>query len=111
MNIQFKKGVLEMCVLALLDKGDRYGYELAQAFSSVMDIADGTVYPILRRLKADGYVSSYLEEASGGPPRKYYALTGAGREFLLLLRREWEQFQQQVNRLVDGTQDGGSGYP
>lgn len=99
-NIQFKKGVLEMCVLSLLEQGDRYGYDIAQAFSGVLDISDGTVYPILRRLKEEGYVSSYLIESSGGPPRKYYTMTNHGREFVKVLQSEWEQFQQQVNALI-----------
>lgn len=100
MNIQFKKGVLEMCVLSLLEKGDRYGYDIAQAFDGVLDISDGTVYPILRRLRDDGFVSCYLQEDSGGPPRKYYTMTNHGKEFAALLRREWAQFQQQVNQIV-----------
>lgn len=102
MNIQFKKGVLEMCVLSLLEQGDCYGYEIAQAFSGELDVSDGTVYPILRRLKADGYVSSYLEEASGGPPRKYYTMTNHGKEFATLLRGEWVRFEQQVNHILRG---------
>jgi len=75
MNIQFKKGVLEMCVLSMLAQKDRYGYDLASNLSQTIDISDGTIYPILRRLKDEGYVTTYLQEASGGPPRKYYALT------------------------------------
>lgn len=101
MNIQFKKGVLELCVLSLLSRGDRYGYEIAQAFSGELEISDGTVYPILRRLKLDGYVSSYLEESRGGPPRKYYTLTNHGKQFAALLLDEWRRFQRQVNNIVD----------
>ena len=62
MNIQFKKGVLELCVLSMLLKQDRYGYELAHALSSSIQISDGTVYPILRKLAADGFVTTYLQE-------------------------------------------------
>lgn len=105
MNIQFKKGVLEMCVLSLLEKGDRYGYDIAQAFDGVLNISDGTVYPILRRLRDDGYVSCYLQEDSGGPPRKYYTMTNHGKEFAALLRGEWGQFQQQVNQIVAFNKD------
>ena len=101
MNIQFKKGVLEMCVLSLLEQGDRYGYEIAQAFSGELDVSDGTVYPILRRLKADGYVSSYLEEASGGPPRKYYTLTALGRETYQAARAEYLRFARSVKQLLE----------
>ena len=100
MNIQFKKGVLELCVLSLLESEDRYGYDVAQAFSTRIHIADGTVYPILRKLSTEGYVRSYIRESSGGPPRKYYTLTEAGRQFRVLLTEEWNQFIKQVNSLI-----------
>lgn len=80
MNTQYKKGVLELCVLALLARQDCYGYEISEYLSSRIDIADGTIYPILRKLKNDGMVSTYLSEESGGPPRKYYSLTKLGKE-------------------------------
>ena len=73
MNIQLKKGVLDLCVLSLLLKThDRYGYELVAEISKCIEISEGTIYPLLRRLKNEGYVSTYLEESSEGPPRKYY---------------------------------------
>ncbi len=97
MNIQFKKGVLELCVLSLLAKGDRYGYELASSLSQSIDISDGTIYPILRRLKEEGYVTTYLQEASGGPPRKYYALTESGVREQTKLEQEWVEFVECVN--------------
>ena len=100
-NIQFKKGVLELCVLALLEKGDRYGYDIAAAFGERIDISDGTVYPILRRLLSDAYLSSYIKESSGGPPRKYYAITEKGRNFLIVLESEWRDFANQVNLLIE----------
>ena len=74
MNPQYKKGVLELCVLSLLRKQDRYGYEISDYLSRHIDITDGTVYPLLRKMKADGLVTTYLQEESGGPPRKYYKL-------------------------------------
>ena len=80
MGIQYKKGVLELCVMALLRRRDCYGYEISETLSKKIDIADGTVYPIMRKLKADGLLSTYLQEESGGPPRKYYSLTQLGRE-------------------------------
>ena len=64
MNIQFKKGVLEMCVLVMLESGDRYGYDIANELSQSIAISNGTVYPILRRLKQEEYVSSYLVAVS-----------------------------------------------
>ena len=80
MNPQYKKGVLELCVLSLLRKQDRYGYEISDYLSRHIDIADGTVYPLLREMKADGLVTTYLQEESGGPPRKYYKLTQLGED-------------------------------
>ncbi len=71
MNVQYKKGVLELCVLSQLDQEDRYGYDISESISSMIDISDGTIYPILRKLKSDGMVTTYLSEESGGPPRKY----------------------------------------
>ena len=64
MNTQYKKGVLELCVLSLLHKRDCYGYEISDFLSQHIDIADGTVYPILRKLKSDGLLTTYLQEES-----------------------------------------------
>ncbi len=100
MNIQFKKGVLEICVLALLDKQDRYGYELVQKISDQIAISEGSVYPLLRRLTKEGYFTTYLQESSEGPSRKYYKLTNAGRDYLYKLIEEWEQFTSGVNQLI-----------
>jgi PadR family transcriptional regulator PadR len=69
LNIQYKKGVLELCVLAMLYREDCYGYIISENISKKIDIADGTVYPILRKLKSGGLVTTYLSEESGGPPR------------------------------------------
>ena len=75
MNAQFKKGALELCVLSQLAKGDKYGYELTEEISQEMSIATGTLYPILKKLKDELYVETYLVESEGGPARKYYHLT------------------------------------
>ncbi|MBR2523143.1 MAG: PadR family transcriptional regulator [Clostridiales bacterium] len=104
MNTQFKKGVLDMCVLAVLSKGDSYGYDLAEELSSRIQIADGTVYPLLRKLASSGEVSTYLKESSGGPPRKYYSLTDKGRERLTNDIREWNEFTELVSGIIGGVQ-------
>lgn len=70
-NAQYKDGTLELCVLSLLHKRNCCGYEISEFPSERIDISDGTVYPILRKRKADGLLSTYLQEESGGPPRKY----------------------------------------
>ena len=101
MNPQFKKGVLELCVLALLRQRDCYGYEISEILSRRVDIADGTVYPILRKLKADGLLTTYLQEESGGPPRKYYKLTELGRETYQNDRTEYLNFAQSVRTLLE----------
>lgn len=101
MNTQYKKGVLELCVLSLLRKRDCYGYEISDQLSRHIDIADGTVYPILRKLKADGWLTTYLQEESGGPPRKYYKLTELGRETYKSDRAEFLKFAQSVKALLD----------
>src|SRR5690606_14351565 len=82
LNIKFKKGVLELCVLVLLNKKDCYGYELVQSISDQIDISEGTVYPLLRRLNKEGYFTTYLKESTEGPPRKYYRLTDEGKAYL-----------------------------
>jgi len=101
MNIQYKKGVLELCVLSLLAKRDWYGYEISEFLSHKIDIADGTVYPILRKLKSDGLVTTYLMEASGGPPRKYYSLTATGRESYASDRTDYLNFASTVQSILE----------
>ncbi|MCT2345156.1 PadR family transcriptional regulator [Niallia taxi] len=106
MNVQFKKGVLELCVLVLLDKKDRYGYELVQKISDQIEISEGSVYPLLRRLTKEEYFTTYLQESTEGPPRKYYTLTEKGREYLQTLLLEWEQFRDGVDTLIkEGASD------
>lgn len=100
MNSQFKKGVLELCVLAQLSEGDKYGYELTEAISEKMQIATGTLYLILKRLKDEGYFTTYLVEAGSGPARKYYSLSDKGKEYYFQLRREWYEFIAAVDSLL-----------
>lgn len=101
MNIQFKKGALNLCVLVLLDKQDRYGYELVQKISNRISISEGAVYPLLRRLTKEGYFNTYLQESSEGPPRKYYSLTELGRTYLQEQLDEWKSFTDGVNKLIE----------
>ncbi len=101
MNTQYKKGVLELCVLSLLKKRDCYGYEISDYLSKHIDIADGTVYPILRKLKGDGLVTTYLQEESGGPPRKYYSLTDQGLKNYKADRAEYLNFAGAIETLLE----------
>lgn len=100
MNAQFKKGVLELCVLTKLAQADRYGYELTEAISGEMSIATGSLYLVLKRLKDESYVDTYLVETGEGPARKYYHLTDAGRKYQEALRKEWDEFVQAVARVL-----------
>lgn len=105
MNAQCKKGVLELCVLSLLKKRDRYGYEISEYLAGHIPISDGTVYPILRKLRTDGLLTTYLQEESGGPPRKYYKLTALGHETYEADRAEYLKFAQTVQNLLEEKND------
>lgn len=100
MNAQFKKGALELCVLAILSEGDCYGYNLVTQISEHISITEGTIYPLLRRLKDDGQVETYLQESSSGPPRKYYRITEHGREVLASSTQEWNDFVAGVYSIL-----------
>jgi PadR family transcriptional regulator PadR len=101
MNVQFKKGVLTLCVLVLTLKKDRYGYELVHTISEKFLIAEGTIYPLLRRLTKEGYFTTYLVESTEGPPRKYYQLTEVGQKYADELVNEWKEFSAGVNQLIE----------
>lgn len=103
MNPQFKKGVLELIVLESVRRKDMYGYELVEKVSEVIDVNEGTIYPLLKRLTNERYFETYLRESSEGPPRKYYHLTAAGILYLERLAAEWEEFQARVNAFVRGS--------
>lgn len=102
LNIQLKKGVLELCVLSLLKRNDKYGYELVAEISKNIEISEGTIYPLLRRLKNEGYVETYLEESKEGPPRKYYRLTEKGESTRKVYHKEWVEFIVGVNSIIGG---------
>lgn len=100
MNTQFKKGVLELIVLLSVYKKDMYGYELVSEVSKVIDVNEGTIYPLLKRLTNEHYFETYLVESSEGPPRKYYRITSLGMERAKLLLKEWNTFHETVNTFI-----------
>lgn len=106
MNTQFRKGVLEICVLALISKKDMYGYEIVQNISKVIEVNEGTIYPILRRLTKEEYFETYILESSEGPARKYYKITTLGIDNLNKLLTEWKDFVKAVNILIDNDKGG-----
>lgn len=101
MNTQFNKGVVEMCVLVLVSTKDRYGYELVEKISRHIEISEGTIYPILRRLTQEKYFETYLKESSEGPPRKYYRMTKRGQEETQKMIKAWKQFLKNVNTILE----------
>lgn len=101
MNTQFRKGVLEICVLTLISKKDMYGYEIVQNISKVIEVNEGTIYPILRRLTKEGYFETYILESNEGPARKYYKLTAEGKNNLNKLIKEWNDFVIVVSTFLN----------
>jgi len=99
-QVQWKKGVLDLCVLAMLSRGDGYAYEIASHLAEDIGMGEGTIYPLMRRMQADGLVKTYLVESANGPPRKYYKLTAAGRAAFAAQKAEWEVFASSVGRIV-----------
>jgi len=100
LQVQLKKGVLELCVLSLLSRGDSYAYEIASKLTNGIGMGEGTIYPLMRRMQDDGQVSTYLMEAPGGPPRKYYRITETGRATLKAQREEWKNFMTSIEKML-----------
>jgi len=100
MDTQFKKGVLELIVLLSINKKDMYGYELILEISKVVDVNDGTIYPLLKRLTNEKYAETYLIESKEGPSRKYYKITSIGKKRLKELKDSWLSFNESVNKFI-----------
>lgn len=100
MNIQLKKGVMEIVVLSMLRRKDFYGYELVTEISKYIEMSEGTIYPLLNRFKKDGLVDTYLAESHNGPPRKYYRITDSGRGEYQESLKEWIAFNKAVEKII-----------
>lgn len=103
MNPQFKKGVVELCILALINDHDMYGFEVIDRLASEIDVNENTVYPILRRLTQQGLFETYEKQTTLGAPRKYYRITSKGQEKLTYYELEWKSFLSSVFKLLGGT--------
>lgn len=104
MDIQLKKGLLEICVLAVLNQGDSYGYQLIKDVSQCIEISESTLYPILKRLEASNCLTTYSREHNGRL-RKYYRITEAGKERMEAFIRDWDE----VMRVFKYIERGGRG--
>lgn len=101
-EIQLKKGALELCVLALLHQHDSYAYEIASRLADAIGMGEGTIYPLMRRLQSDGLVETYLVESPAGPPRKYYKLSEAGKKSFESQSAAWRSFSGAVETILGG---------
>jgi PadR family transcriptional regulator, regulatory protein PadR len=99
---QLRRGVLELCILRLLRHRPSYGYEIVTTLDALGPLAAGenTVYPLLRRLKADHYLETFTRESPAGPPRQYYRLTQEGRRRLGAIEKDWGEMVRAVERAV-----------
>ncbi len=100
--IQMRKGLLELCILAVLQREDGYGYLIVQRLKQVPDLTmnEGTVYPILQRLHREGCLSTYRMPSENGPPRRWFQLTDSGRDRLEQMKERWQRMHQGVDLLV-----------
>ena len=100
---QLRRGVLEFCILQVLRRSASYGYEIVTTLGALGPLAAGenTVYPLLRRLKADDLLETFMQESPSGPPRQYYRLTAPGRKRLIALQKEWEAMATAVDRCMN----------
>lgn len=100
---QMRRGTLEYCVLAVLAKGERYTFDLVKALAAIdgMVTSEGTLYPLLTRLRKEGLVQSSWQESPKGPPRRYYRLTRKGERSLADFVQEWRRFKSSVDELIE----------
>lgn len=105
---QLRRGVIEHCVLALLVDQEMYGFDLVRRLAGAdLVTSEGTIYPLLSRLRKVGWVSTHWRESDAGPPRRYYTITPAGTHALTGFRRDWQRFRDSVDELME-IEDGAS---
>ena len=109
---QLRRGAVEYCVLALLRDADRYGFELVRELSEAGGLvtSEGTIYPLLTRLRRDEHVTTFWRESDSGPPRRYYRLTDTGRVALDAFTQDWVRFRDSVDRLLGKTEGAGDDH-
>lgn len=104
---QLLKGILDGCVLAVIEKETVYGYELSKKLqqAGLEDVSEGTIYPVLLRLQKNAYINGELRPSETGPNRKYYSLTEEGQHALEEIKQEWEQMAQPITILLRGEEN------
>lgn len=102
---QMKKGILEYCILAIIKRGEVYASDILEELKqSELIVVEGTLYPLLTRLKNEGLLSYQWVESKSGPPRKYFQLTEEGGLFLTELGQTWNELTNSVNQIIQKTQ-------
>lgn len=97
---QMRKGILEYCILMILEKGDAYASTIISDLKNAeMIVVEGTLYPLLTRQKNQGLLTYRWEESPQGPPRKYYSLTEQGRDYLKELHQSWDELVEQIKTI------------
>lgn len=103
---QMRKGVLELCILSVIGQQDVYASDIIRHLKSAdLIVVEGTLYPLLTRLKNSGLLEYHWQESKSGPPRKYYRLTKEGEKMLETLKEDWYNLQRQVNQLLESNQE------
>lgn len=104
---QMRRGTLEYCVLAVLRRGERYAFDLIKSLAELdgMVTSEGTLYPLLTRLRRDSLVSSSWKESPKGPPRRYYRITPRGTRALDDFTQEWRRFRSSVDNVIEGKEN------
>ena len=101
MTYQLAAPLLDACVLAILEQEDAYGYTLTAQVKEIVDISESTLYPVLRRLQKDAYLTTY-DKPFQGRNRRYYQITDAGKEKLIFYKEEWETYKNNIDSLLGG---------
>ncbi|HWK23259.1 MAG TPA: PadR family transcriptional regulator [Ureibacillus sp.] len=104
---QLLKGILDGCVLAIIEKEEVYGYELSQKLQhyGLKDISEGTIYPVLLRLQKNKWIEGKMRPSDSGPNRKYYSLTIEGKENLRIIRDEWALLSTPITNILRGDEE------
>ncbi|MEG0284291.1 MAG: PadR family transcriptional regulator [Erysipelotrichales bacterium] len=106
MNSQFKKGIIELCVLQLIKRKDMYGYQVVEELDKYINVSVNTIYPILRRLTNEGYLATY-ESDEDGRKRKFYTISMPGHDYFNKNYKEWKEFNEKVLKIFEEGDNNG----
>ena len=104
MGFKIESSLLDACALAILKRGDTYGYEITQEMKNAIMISESTLYPVLRRLQKEGFCRTY-DQPHQGRNRRYYAITEKGEQQLAIYRKEWAAYRQAIEKLLFNEED------